>query len=400
MSINNRYGTALSIYINYIVQGVCLIIIIQNIDVLATALNTDAQGIGFVASGYGLGKFLVIFISGILSDKFGRKPFVLLGVFSYIVFLLGILASPNIAIAFAFAVIGGMGNSFLDTGSSPALMECFPKTPGTANVLIKAFISSGNFILPFMVNYFLNNGYWYGWTFIIFTILLAINAFFICLQKYPATLSLGADKHVQEQLAPYLIGKPKMHLEGICLILMGFTTTATFLIIAQWIPKIAMQTIGMDPTAARELVSLYSVGSLLSVFVTAFLVQKLVKPVTFLIVYPMISSILLCAFLLFQTDLMCKILAFGMGFSAAGGVLQLAFITMAQLFPKRKGSVLGIVYTMVALAVFIVPIIVPTLAKININYVVAFNLSTALACVVLALIINIRFRKTVNMRLL
>lgn len=87
------------------------------------------SGAAGVVSSFGIGKLLAVFISGRLSDKFGRKLSVILGVFFYIVFLGGILLSPNTIIAYMFGISAGIANSFLDTGTYPALMEAYPKKP-------------------------------------------------------------------------------------------------------------------------------------------------------------------------------------------------------------------------------------------------------------------------------
>ena len=59
----------------------------------------------------GVGRLLVLFIMGTLSGKFERKPFIVLGGLFYIGFLLGILVSANVQIAFMFAILGGIANS-------------------------------------------------------------------------------------------------------------------------------------------------------------------------------------------------------------------------------------------------------------------------------------------------
>ncbi len=98
---------------NYFVHDMGHIILAQNMDSLANRLNTDSAGIAYVISGLEIGRLIVLFFMGALSDKFGRKPFVFLGGLFYIGFLLGILISPNLQVAFMFAVLGGIANSTL-----------------------------------------------------------------------------------------------------------------------------------------------------------------------------------------------------------------------------------------------------------------------------------------------
>ena len=106
----------------------------------------------------GVGRLLVLFIMGTLSGKFGRKPFIVLGGLFYIGFLLGILVSANVQIAFMFAILGGIANSTWDVGTYPALMEAFAKSPGSASILIKAAIASGRqSVLPIIMDIIIAN---------------------------------------------------------------------------------------------------------------------------------------------------------------------------------------------------------------------------------------------------
>lgn len=80
--MKNKYlSTSLGLYMNYFVHGMALIIIAQNIDFLSQKWHTDLAGAAGVVSSFGIGKLLAVFISGRLSDKFGRKLSVILGVF-------------------------------------------------------------------------------------------------------------------------------------------------------------------------------------------------------------------------------------------------------------------------------------------------------------------------------
>ncbi len=104
----NRYvPTALSMYLNYVVHGMGVIMLSQNQNALMAQWNTDLIGVSSVISMLGIGRLIAIVFSGPLSD--------------------------------------------FDSGTCPALMESFPKNAGTANVLIKAAVQIGQFILPFVI---------------------------------------------------------------------------------------------------------------------------------------------------------------------------------------------------------------------------------------------------------
>ena len=386
----NKYlPTALSMYINYFIHGMGAIILAQNIDFLMEQFNTNKAGVSYVISALGLGRLIVLFVSGILSDKYGRKPFVLLGMGTYVLFMGGILISTNVTMAFFFALLAGMANSFMDAGTYPALTECFPNASGSANVAIKAFISAGQFILPWIISFLIANNLYYGWSFIFCIVVFVINGLFIFKLKFPEFKPVEKTEATTEKVESNV--KANFWIEGICLILIGFTATATFQVIANWLPSFAREVAGVEQTVSLKLISIYSTGSIVSVFVTSILVAKWIKQVRFTFVYPLISLIMLTVLWMFPSTITCIVAAFVIGFSAAGGVLQLALTSMSELFPSSKGKITGIVFTSSSLASTIVPSITGILADINLSHVILFDIGITALGVVLALIVNIRY---------
>lgn len=394
--MKNKYmPTALALYINYFVHGMGAIILSQNMDALMQQFNTDRAGVSYVISGLGIGRLLVLFVSGALSDKFGRKPFVLLGMVTYVAFLGGILVAPNVAVAFIFAVLAGMANSFMDSGTYPALMEAFPESSGSANIIIKAFIAAGQFLLPFIISFLIANDLWYGYSFLFCIAIFIINGLFLLKLTFPPHKVEKAE--VKEESVS---NEPKSNfwIEGVALILIGFTATATFYIIQNYLPTYAQEVAGMEKSAALKLISLYSAGSFTAVIVTSILVAKWIKQVRFVFVYPLISLIMLVLLYLFPSSIMCIVGAFVIGYSAAGGVLQLALTTMSELFPKNKGTITGIVYTASSIASSVLPALIGIISNSNVSNIMLLNIVITAIGVVLALVVNIRYNMTFSSR--
>lgn len=394
--LRNKYLlAAFAMYLAYFVHGMGGIIIAQNKTALMAQWATDAAGIGMVISSLGLGRFIVLFISGKLSDKYGRKPFVFLGIVTYIAFFIGILMSPSVKIAFICGLLAGMANSFLDAGTYPALMECFPKAQGSASVMLKAFISGGSSLLPIIISFLVANNMYYGYSFIFCIVVLAICGLIILKAPFPAFQTVKievTEEKVEVKDAP----KSNMWIEGIALIIIGFTATTTFQIIASWLPSYAEGAAGMTESSANMLVSLYSTGSLLSVFITSTLVAKWVKQVRFVFVYPLISLVMLVILYMFPSVLVCKIAAFVIGFTAAGGVLQLALTSMAELFPVNKGTITGLVYSASSISSFIIPSICGVLAAKNVSNIILLDIGITAVGVILALVVNFRYNKVMK----
>lgn len=107
-----------------------VILMSLNMASLETLWQTNAAGVSIVISSLGIGRLSVLLFAGLLSDRFGRRPFIMLGMCCYMAFFFGILQTNNIIIAYVFGFLAGMANSFLDAGTYPSLMEAFPRSLG------------------------------------------------------------------------------------------------------------------------------------------------------------------------------------------------------------------------------------------------------------------------------
>lgn len=185
----------------------------------------------------------------------------------------------------------------------------------------------------------------------------------------------------------------KFAVEGLCFILYGYISQATFYLVSQWLTKYGSEVAGMGDTASRALISYYSIGSLLCVFITSALVKKMFKPIQFLVIYTFISFVSLLILWLFPTPLVCMIGAFVIGFRAAGGVMQLGLTVMSEMFPAGKGTVTGIFYTAGSIASFTIPLITGQMSKTSVANIMLFDVVIALVGFVLAIIIYVRYNK-------
>lgn len=420
--MKNRYlGTSVCLYMNYFVHGMGAIILGLNIDYLAAQFNPELaylfniakdaltpeqtgligeakQSVYNVMMGLGVGRLLVLFVMGTLSDKFGRKPFIILGGLFYIGFLLGILVSPNVQIAFMFAVLGGIANSTLDAGTYPALMEAFPKSPGSASILTKAAIAAGQSVLPLVMGIIMANQGYYGWSFIFCCVILALNALIVIKMPFPNhKITPEQEEKVSDTVdkdTPFLKEKANFWIEGICFIVIGFTSTATFYLVSSCLKDFSQTVAGMDSSGAVQAFSSYGIGTLTSVFLTSILVKSLVRPAYVVVIYPLLSTLMLIVLYFNPTPTMCIVGGFVLGFTAAGGVLQLALTTMAEFFPSGKGKVLGIFFTSSSVATAVIPFLIGWVStNLGLRYVMLTDAFIAGLGTLLAVIVLIRYRK-------
>lgn len=391
----NKYiGTVSGLYINYILFGMVNIILASHMSFLSEQLNTDKSGVSFLVAAMGMGRLLTLYIAGVLSDKFGRKPFVLSASILFIIFLVGIPLSPSVPVAVVFSFLAGVAISMLDSGTYPALMEAFPKTPGSATVLVRGFVSIGSTLLPLIIVYFMNHEIYYGYSFFLPALVFLFSLIFLSKMKFPSQSQQGQNSvknEVDSELK--LVSKPKFWQEGICLIIIGFTGPALLYILQLWLPTFGQEVVGLNEADSLKLFSYYSIGSLVSVITLVFVLHKIVKPVTVLLIYPVISIIALLSLFVFQSAISIIIISFVIGFSISG-VLQLALTVMNEFFGERKGQITGALYTSTSLAYTIVPLITGLIVKDgNVTEIFWFAVSINLVGIISAAVVNYRYIK-------
>ena len=386
--MKNKYvPTAAGLYLNYLIHGMGVLLITLNMANLQEQWGTDRAGVSIVISSLGIGKLATI-VTGFLSDRYGRKPFIYLGILSYLIFFFGILLTKNIYMAYFFGILAGMANSFLDSGTYPALMESFPNSASRANVLIKAFVSAGQFLLPFIISLLLWANMWFGWSFIIAAILIVLSGIYLIKMPFP---DHRAKKDVVEQSSVTATLQPDASMmDMIIFTLYGYIGMATFYLVSQWLAQYGQFVAGIPYESAIKLLSIYTAGSLTCVFVTATFVKNVINSAVAMVLYTAISAISLLVVCLFPTPFIVTGFAFVIGFSAAGGVLQLGATIMAMSFPSGKGKATGIFYTAGSIASFTIPLITAKLSKISIASIMWFDLIIAIIGFVIALYIGYR----------
>ncbi|WP_332237745.1 MFS transporter [Sporolactobacillus sp. KGMB 08714] len=395
--MNKKYYFSASLcYLNYFIYGMAYIMLAQNISFLAGKFHTDATGISFLISMYGVGRLFTIYAAGFIGDKIGRKPMIILGALLMAGFLLGIPLAPNYPAAMIAAILGGLSNACLDTATYPCMMEFFPKYAGSATVLIKAFVSFGSTLLPFIIAAFINSHIYWGWAF--FLPAFAYILISLCLIKLPFPPMQVTEGPVSSNKESRFVSKPHFKIEGFSLILIGFTAPALLYIMQTWLPTFGQQAIGMSLESSLKLISWYGIGSVISVLALT-IVLKRVKPVTVVLVFPIASFFATLFFLLAKSFIVAELMAFLIGVTIAG-VLQLGLTVFCEFFPEKKGTITGIMYTSTGIAQTVIPFLTGLILKFhNVRGIFIFSLMINLLAIVFGYIVNFRYRKLLKLPL-
>lgn len=396
--MNKKYlPSALILYLNYFIHGIGCSILGQAVikDALAASWAVEAMAITAISAALGLGRLIALPIAGPLSDKLGRRISCVIGGASYAIYLMGLAFAFNAGtnggyqIAYICAIIGGIANSFLDTGIYPAVGEVFYKAPGVATMGIKFFISISQMLLPFVLGVAVTTAasglVSYNPLFIGCGICYLVLVVLIFFAPLPDT---DAKKEAKEGLIASL-KKTHFSIESIAMILIGFTCTGTFQLWLNCAQNFAKEVVGWaDPSIMQ---TYYSIGTMMALIVTAFLTRK-IKDVRFIFVYPVICLVTMIFVLTGKSQMLCMVGAFAIGWAGAGGLLQIATAVCNMLFPKIKGTVTALVMIASSLCNYT---ILTAASKMTPSGVMTMNIVLTAIGVLLGLFVNLRYTKMV-----
>ena len=385
--MNKKYlPTVVILYLNYFIHGIGASILSQQVvkELWAEQWGTgDVMGVTAIAAALGLGRLISLPFAGPLSDKLGRRISVIIGCMSYVIFFVGIAFSPNTQVAYLVAILGGIANSFLDTATYPAVAEIINKYTGIATMGIKFFISVSQLLMPFFLGVVAGTSMSYLTLPLVAGIAIAVLGVLSIFAPFPTMEGTGKSESFFNNLK-----NANFSLESIALILIGFTSTATFQLWLNCAQTFGKEVAGIASEEVSVMQTYYSAGTMVALVVTSILITKF-KQVRFLAIYPAISTVMLVLVYVTKTPFICYVGAFVIGYAAAGGVLQMATAVVNDLFPKIKGTITSLVMIASSLCNYT---ILSAASKMSAENVIVMNLVITVIGVLLAIFVNMRYQ--------
>ena len=358
MKNNTYFKTSLGLYINYFVQGIQAIILSQNIDFFAQKWSTDKAGVLGVIAIIGIGKVVILLFSGFLSDSLGRKPLVYVGMVGYVFFFGGLLVADSVLMASILAFIAGAATSFLDTATYPALLEIYPDKGSVASVVVKGFISVSGFLFPLLVGFLTKNSLWIGISIIIPLAIVIANIVFMLNKQFIGSSKQATPSKNTQSLTTHFAKQPRYAVEGALLLIYAFVCMACFYSFQQVITLYGTQILKMDDFTARLLLSLYTLGAFVAVISTSIIIGKFkIRDMAILVIYTFITAVSYILIYTIPSQPLVIVASFVIGFTAAGGVLQIGTSLISQFFPKHKGKNTALYSLFFSAATYVMPLL-------------------------------------------
>ncbi|RLP12738.1 MFS transporter [Propionibacterium australiense] len=376
-------GAVLTLYFAYFVYAMGLIAASQLAGSpsdgwgLSVAWGVETKDVISALSVMAIGKFISYPFAGFLADRFGRRKIVLVGIALNVIFFLLLPISPNRTIGMLLAAVFGIGNSFLDAGTYPTLMESNPSNAGTMNILIKIFISAGQFVMPLLITMVGTQ----NWRIVpiaggIYMVVMGVLA---CIVSFPDYKKIAAEQLAAQNAAEQAAGtkngstraRARFAVEGSACLIFIFCTNGIVYLANQALPQIGANTAHLTEAQGRTLTQFFTIGSVVAVLLTAMISSRGVKSINFVPVYAacgLVSVVLLNIGFMHSLAGM-RITAFLIGYFVSGGIMQLVLTAMSDFFPKSKGQIVSWYWMAGAVGGFVLPYavgaIVPSTAGVS-----------------------------------
>lgn len=407
-----------TVYMCYLTHGIQAIIFSQNqVDFYTQWGFTDpAAGAAAVSTAIvwtGVGKFVSVWVGGEISDRIGRKIPAVLGGVLYIISFAIMFVTDSATVAAVAGFLSGLATSgFWDGALYPAIAEANPRQAGATTIGIKAVISVSGIIYPLFAAANANHvvdkatntvvatsstGDWHI-NIIIAIVMSCIATVFAIFtpfvydderkQKVDGGDDKSAAKNAAEaeiQAAKDAMLKPANGLSNFITLFFGFVIMFIMYGAQQYSKSYGINQLGLDPTAAAGLTSIYTAGSIIAVLFWAFMMGKLRwNPLKVILIDAIISALALVIVLavgLIIGPIAVYIGIAMLGFGAAGGMLQTG-VTLRQLIcPGPRGRNVGMYYTFMGAASVFLPGIVGAMTsatgEANAVYIMMFLLLAA-----------------------
>lgn len=216
-----------------------------------------------------------------------------------------------------------------------------------ANLFLKFAILVAQFLLPFLISHTGGSGHDGGFRtiYIAYAVIIAVVIVGLALSPFPPNASHGdaAASASAESSAGF-----RFDTTVLMIMVLGATTITTFTLWGNSNQELGKAYGMADPGSTQ---SWYAAGAMVAILVSTVLLTR-VRVTQIIVVYPLISAITLLAVYFIHAAWIVPAGGFIIGWTAAGGVLQLVTSLANSLFPQSCGLMTSLVMIASAVGAF------------------------------------------------
>lgn len=339
-----------------------------------------------------------------LSDKIGRKPVAIAGMFGYLILFGMLLINTNITTAYILSFVGGAATSLFDGAINPAVMEIYPNHKSIASILNKGFISLSGVFYPLLIGFLLTNNLPVTisiWVPLVISIAILIGIIFAPfpdndLKKEHNISASEAVSMLETEQSESSTGiqkvNPSTTMDVVLIVLFAFFIYSTFYLFQQVMSIYAVDVVGLSDITSRAIASYYQIGSFAAVILSAVLMGRGIRDMALLVVYPLFAGIAAFIIYLFPSEMTLTIGSFVIGYAAAGGALQLGNSLLNQFVDTNKGRNTSLYFFTMSIGSYLMPTIASYLQTRDFTLVMLLDGIVGIVAFVLMLIVARRYK--------
>lgn len=332
-----KYKRAMALsYFAMFFEGALSVIIIGFMAVLSQKLNRSVGEIAILTSIKSFGTLFVLFFSGRISDKYGRRLPIMIGALLFMVFVIGFVMTKDYTIAMGLAFIGGLAHGFMDTPGMSLLFDALKGNTGPAMSFVQVFYSAGAVMITSVASLFIKNNWEYSHVFLFMAGMNVLLIMLCMLTNFPEISGKSSKKsNIVYEFAP------DIQREGLLLLLCTFCSTGFTALMTTWIPTYLEHVKHFELAHSVATLSIYQIGAVSGAFIFALVLRK-VHSTILMMTNPAITLLLLCTLFLVNDFFLIQIIVLILGFFM-GLYFSLCINMGGELFRANAGAITGAV---------------------------------------------------------
>ena len=249
------------VYAMYLLTGAACVSIGTTLLQLSSYFNIAISHVAILVSTMALGRVSTVFLSSKVTDKFGSKFSLQLGIILIALFCLSITMTRNFAMAAIGAAFGGIGQGLEDSSCPVILKKVFKENYHRAISATQVFFGIGSFLVPLFFSLLLYLGMQWQILYLGLFFIAAIMIIGMLFAKVPE----GKEMHFQKEAG---LNKEKDRYPRIIIlfILLTFTYTAVINTIYTYTAAYNIN-LGLSESVSVSMLTMFSIGSMIGALI-------------------------------------------------------------------------------------------------------------------------------------